>query len=67
MMKKIIPATALTAILFLVSAVYGASEMFKDYIYQPGTLKPVDSKPKLKVGDKAPDFTLPLSPEKKFL
>jgi peroxiredoxin (alkyl hydroperoxide reductase subunit C) len=58
-MKKIIPATVLTAILFLVSAVYGASEMFKDYIYQPGTLKPVDSKPKLKVGDKAPDFTLP--------
>ena len=59
MMKKIIPATALTAILFLVSAVYGASEMFKDYIYQPGSLKPIDSKPKLKVGDKAPDFTLP--------
>ena len=58
MMKKIITATALTAILFLVSAVYGASEMFKDYIYQPGTLKPVDSKPKLKVGDKAPDFAL---------
>ncbi len=59
MMKKIIPAIALTAILFLVSAVYGASEMFKDYIYQPGSLKPIDSKPKLKVGDKAPDFTLP--------
>jgi peroxiredoxin (alkyl hydroperoxide reductase subunit C) len=58
-MKKIIPAIALTAILFLVSAVYGASEMFKDYIYQPGTLKPIDSKPKFKVGDKAPDFTLP--------
>ncbi len=58
-MKKIIPATVLTAILFLVSAVYGASEMFKDYIYQPGYLKPTDSKPRLKVGDKAPDFTLP--------
>jgi peroxiredoxin (alkyl hydroperoxide reductase subunit C) len=58
-MKKIIPAIVLTAILFLVSTVYGASEMFKDYIYQPGTLKPIDSKPKLKVGDRAPDFTLP--------
>jgi peroxiredoxin (alkyl hydroperoxide reductase subunit C) len=33
--------------------------MFKDYIYQPGSLKPTDSKPRLKVGDKAPDFTLP--------
>ena len=35
------------------------SEMFKDYIYQPGTLKPLDSMPKLKIGDQAPDFTLP--------
>lgn len=59
MVKKTIPAIALTAILFLVSTVYGTSEMFKDYIYQPGTLKPIDSKPKLKVGDRAPDFTLP--------
>jgi peroxiredoxin (alkyl hydroperoxide reductase subunit C) len=33
--------------------------MFKDYIYQPGTLKPLDSMPKLKIGDQAPDFTLP--------
>jgi len=35
------------------------SEMFKDYIYQPGTLKPLDSMPKLKIGDQASDFTLP--------
>ncbi|MBM4141931.1 MAG: peroxiredoxin [Nitrospira sp.] len=35
------------------------SEMFKDYIYQPGTLKPLDSVTKLKIGDAAPDFTLP--------
>ncbi len=31
----------------------------KDSIYNPGKLKPTDSVPKLKVGDKAPDFTLP--------
>lgn len=31
----------------------------KDSIYNPGKLKPVDSVPKLKVGDRAPDFTLP--------
>ena len=35
------------------------SEMFKNYIYQPCALKPIDSVPKLKVGDQAPDFTLP--------
>ncbi|MEW6002636.1 MAG: peroxiredoxin [Nitrospirota bacterium] len=44
---------------------FGVMHTFKDYIYQPGTLKPVDSIPKLKVGDKAPDFILPsLSGEK---
>lgn len=42
----------------LVSTTYGISEAYKDSIYQPGTLKPVDSVPKLKVGDTAPDFTL---------
>ena len=59
MSKKSIPIIVLTVVLFLVSMAYGVSEMFKDYIYQPGNLKPIDSKPKLKVGDKAPDFTLP--------
>ncbi len=34
------------------------SEAFKDNIYQPGQLKPVDSVLKVKVGDTAPDFTL---------
>ncbi len=32
---------------------------FGDEIYNPGELKPIDSKLKVKVGDKAPDFTLP--------
>ena len=32
---------------------------FKDEIYNPGQLKPRDSVLKVKVGDKAPDFTLP--------
>ncbi len=36
-----------------------ASEAFKDNIYNPGQLKPVDSTLKVKVGDLAPDFTLP--------
>ena len=41
------------------SGPYGSSEAFKDNIYHPGDLKPIDSTLKVKVGDKAPDFTLP--------
>ncbi|HOD36843.1 MAG TPA: redoxin domain-containing protein [Syntrophales bacterium] len=35
------------------------SEAYKDNIYETGTLKPRDSVLKVKVGQKAPDFTLP--------
>ena len=35
------------------------SEQFKGKIYNPGELKPVDSITTLKVGDRAPNFTLP--------
>jgi peroxiredoxin len=51
--------TLITACLFITADVYGASEQFKGKIYNPGILKPVDSKTHLKVGMKAPDFTLP--------
>ncbi len=37
----------------------GGFSEFKDYIYPVGKLKPTDSVPILKVGDPAPDFTLP--------
>jgi peroxiredoxin (alkyl hydroperoxide reductase subunit C) len=40
------------------SSAYGSSEAFKNNIYNPGDLKPIDSVLKVKVGDKAPDFTL---------
>ncbi len=44
---------------------FGISEEFTDNIYNPGILKPVDSVLKVKIGDLAPDFTLPsLSGEK---
>jgi len=59
MAKKSIPILASLFLLLFVSLSYGISEIYKDYIYQPGTLKPVDSKAKLRVGDRAPDFTLP--------
>ncbi len=44
---------------FLGGNVFGLSEAFKNNIYNPGNLKPIDSVLKLKVGEKVPDFTLP--------
>ena len=41
------------------SNVLGRSEAYKENIYNPGQLKPTDSLLKVKVGDPAPDFTLP--------
>jgi peroxiredoxin len=39
--------------------VHAVSDAFKQNIYNVGTLKPVDSVLKVKVGDPAPNFTLP--------
>jgi peroxiredoxin len=41
------------------SIAYAISEAYKENIYQVGTLKPIDSVLKVKVGDRAPDFILP--------
>ncbi len=38
---------------------FGLSDAYKGNIYQVGTLKPIDSVLRMKVGDRAPDFTLP--------
>ena len=35
------------------------SDAYKGNLYQMGTLKPIDSVLRVKVGDRAPDFTLP--------
>ena len=43
----------------LITPAFGGSAAFKDNIYNPGRLKPVDSELKVKIGDVAPDFTLP--------
>lgn len=43
----------------LVTNAFAASDAFKNNIYNPGELKPVDSVLKVKVGERAPDFTLP--------
>jgi peroxiredoxin len=41
-----------------VPMVFAISDAYKGNIYQPGPLKPIDSKLKVKVGDPAPDFSL---------
>ena len=52
--------------IFLITPVFGASAAYKDNIYNPGQLKPVDSKLKVRVGEPAPDFTLPSVAGKKI-
>ena len=62
-------ALGLTAgffMIFLFSPAFGASAAYKDNIYNPGQLKPIDSQLKVKVGDPAPDFTLPSVSGKKI-
>jgi peroxiredoxin len=44
---------------FSPAAAQTRSAAFKDDIYNPGILKPTDSQLKVKVGEKAPNFTLP--------
>jgi peroxiredoxin (alkyl hydroperoxide reductase subunit C) len=55
----IIAITAGLIILLKMTNTDAASEAFKENIYNPGQLKPIDSTLKVKVGDLAPDFTLP--------
>jgi peroxiredoxin len=55
-MKKLLWVVLLTGL--LTSNAYALSEAYKNNIYNPGELKPVDSVLKVKVGDAAPEFTL---------
>jgi len=54
-----INSAAVLIFLCLAGPSFGLSEAFKNNIYNPGVLKPVDSVLKVKIGDKAPDFVLP--------
>lgn len=55
----LISLLCLFVLLLSFTPAFGASEQFKGKIFDPGMLKPVDSKTNLKVGVKAPDFSLP--------
>lgn len=66
MVRKYPKILLTVVILFFVSSyAFGLSDAFKKNIYNPGQLKPTDSTLKVKIGENAPDFTLPsLSGEK---
>lgn len=57
-MRKVVSVMAM-AVFILWAAAPAFPQPLKDMIYNPGVLKPVDSTLKVKVGDPAPDFTLP--------
>jgi len=58
-LRNCIACVLIAAGLFAAATACGESAAFKDNIYDPGRLEPRDSTPVLKVGDVAPDFTLP--------
>ena len=60
-MKPSLTIFAITALSMAlhISPAFGGSAAFKDNIYNPGQLKPIDSALNVKVGEVAPDFTLP--------
>jgi peroxiredoxin len=55
----LIVITGFFSVFAFIPPAFGLSEVFKENIYKVGTLKPIDSVLKVKVGDRAPRFVLP--------
>jgi len=55
---NLILVSGILVVFIFVPSAYAISEAYKENIYQLGTLKPVDSALKVKVGDHAPNFDL---------
>lgn len=49
----------LAGLILMAAPAFGLSDVYKDNIYDPGPMKPTDSILKVRVGEPAPDFTLP--------
>ena len=60
-MKNVVSVASLLCLIliFVCGQALGLSEAYKENIYDTGKLKPIDSQLKVKVGDPAPDFSLP--------
>jgi len=57
--KVLITFCAVVSLLGGAAAAWAISDAYKENIYNPGKLKPIDSKLKVKAGQRAPDFTRP--------
>ena len=57
-MKKLLPVL-MVILMHLYNPCSGSSEQLRDKVYDPGKLKPIDSVLAVKVGERAPNFTLP--------
>lgn len=53
-----LPVLQLVLCFFVLSTADAANKAFTEYIYDPGTLKPIDSELRVSVGQPAPDFSL---------
>ncbi len=56
---SVIGLAVILSICVIAGNAFAVSAVYKNNIYNPGVLKPNDSVLKVKVGDPAPDFTLP--------
>jgi peroxiredoxin (alkyl hydroperoxide reductase subunit C) len=57
-LSSLILIVGVLSVFVLAPMAFGLSEAYRGNIYQVGTLKPVDSVLKVKIGNHAPDFTL---------
>jgi peroxiredoxin (alkyl hydroperoxide reductase subunit C) len=58
-LANLILIAGILSVFVSVPMAFAISDVYKGNIYQVGTLKPIDSKLKVKVGDPAPNFILP--------
>ena len=56
---KILSTLVCLVVLFMSSSAFSVTDTFRDFIFNPGLLQPTDSTLNVKVGDSAPEFTLP--------
>jgi peroxiredoxin len=52
-------SVVLFSAIWIATSASAVSEQFEGRVFKVGNLKAIDSQPKIKVGDKAPDFSLP--------
>jgi len=64
-LANLILIAGILSVFVSVPMAFAISDAYKGNIYQVGTLKPIDSKMKVKVGDPTPSFILPSISEEK--